>query len=424
MGAAKGQQAHRHIDNHAHAPNLHLMAYDLSSPEFLANPAPQLQQMRNDAALVQVKLPIIGKTWLTTTDAAARLLLKSPDLFARDPTKGTGKSLAQKYWFFPPFMRPLFQNMLACDGPEHQRLRGLVDQAFTKTSTQDMRPRIADIADHLLDAHAGQTIDIVKHYTRPLPLMAICDLLGVPADERDRVAGWIAPLSGPTSAWGMLRGFPGLWRIMRYFRADFTRVRQKARPGLITDLVQAEDEGDRLSDDELLAMVVTLFIAGHETTVHLITMGIYALLTNPVARAAMVERPDELPLLIEECMRFYSPVMMTKPHFVQQDTVLEGVSLKQGDQVAALLIAANHDGLRFARPEIFTSDRRPNAHLGFGHGPHVCLGMQLARIEAQVALERLFTRFRKTALARPDSPAVYTKRLGVHGLSRLEVRLD
>lgn len=417
-------RTHTDVDTAAHAAKLHSMDYDLGSPEFLANPASLLAQMRSDGPLVRVKLPIIGHMWLTTTDEAARAVLKNADLFARDPTKGTGKTLAQKYWFFPPFMRPLFQNMLAYDGATHKRLRGLVDQAFNKTTIADLRPRLVALSDALLDqSETNQPIDIIELYTRPLPLMAICDLLGVPQDELAKVARWIAPLSGPTSTWGILRGFPGLWRIMRYFRADFDRVRQNPRPGLITDLVQAEDAGDRLSDDELLAMVVTLFIAGHETTVHLITMGIYGLLTHPAARTALNERPEELPLLIEEFMRFYSPVMMTKPHFVQQDTVFEGVSLKQGDQVAAFLIGANHDSARFDAPERLIPDRRPNAHLGFGHGPHVCLGMQLARAEAQVALERLFTRFPHVALADPDAPPAYTKRIGIHGLTRLDLKL-
>ncbi|WP_393931149.1 cytochrome P450 [Yoonia sp. R2-816] len=400
------------------------MAYDLSSPEFLANPGPFLSRMRSEGALVRVKLPIIGQTWMTTSDAAARSLLKDPDRFARNPLAGTGKTLAQKYWYFPSFMKPLFQNMLGYDGAAHKRLRGLVDQAFNRTSIDDMRPRLAALADDLLNAiDTDQPTEIISQYTRPLPLMAICDLLGVPDAERTKVAHWIAPLSGPTSAWGMLRGFPGLWRIMRYFRADFDRARQHPRSGLITDLVAAEDAGDRLTDDELLAMVVTLFIAGHETTVHLITMGIYGLLIHPAARAALRDHPDELPLLVEEFMRFYSPVMMTKPHFVQQDTVFEGISLKKGEQVAALLIAANHDTARFDTPEELIPNRRPNAHLGFGHGPHVCLGMQLARAEAQVAIERLFIRFPDLALANPDAAPEYTRRIGIHGLKRLNLRL-
>ncbi|MEL6840818.1 MAG: cytochrome P450, partial [Pseudomonadota bacterium] len=224
------------------------MAYDLSSPEFLANPGPTLAAMRAKGALVQVKLPFVGLTWMTTTDAAARQLLKSPELFGRDPLQGTGKTLAQKYWYFPPFVKLLFQNMLGFDGAEHVRLRGLVELAFNKTSIDDMRPRLTQIADGLLDGiNPSQPVDIILAYTRPLPLMAICDLLGVPQGDRSQVARWIGPLSGPTNAWGMARGLPGLWRIMRYFRADFDRVRRNPRPGLITDLVQAEAAGDRLS---------------------------------------------------------------------------------------------------------------------------------------------------------------------------------
>ncbi len=423
-GHGKALVPHSHIDRDAHASTFSGMDYDLSSREFLADPAPTLAAMRAAGPLVQVKLPIIGQTWMTTTDHAARQLLKQPELFARDPQAGTGKTMAQKYWFFPPFMRPLFQNMLGKDGAEHRRLRGLVEKAFNKTHTDDMRPRIAAIADRLLsDLSAQSEVDIIASYTRQLPLLVICDLLGLCSADRDRVAGWIAPLSGPTSALSLVRALPGLWRIMRYFRAEFARVRQDPGRGLITDLVQAEAEGDRLSDDELLAMVVTLFIAGHETTVHLITMGLNAVLRGDVPLGSETKPDVSSPLLIEEFMRFYAPVMMTKPHFVQQDTVFEGVPLKKGAQIAALLIAANHDGGRFAKPEDFIPNRRPNPHLGFGHGPHVCLGMQLARAEAQIALARFFHHFPTARLARPDVPPDYTRRIGIHGLKTLRVRL-
>jgi cytochrome P450 len=296
-----------------------------------------------------------------------RLLLKQPDVFARDPLAGTGKTLAQKYWFLPAFMSPLFESMLGRDGDDHDRLRQLVEKAFQKTAIDELRPRIAAIADDLLgQIDTTQPAEIIATYTRVLPLMVICDLLGIPQSERAKVARWIAPLSGPTSAIGMLRGLPGLRRIMRYFRKDFERVRRAQRPGLITNLVEAENEGDKLNDDEFLAMVVTLFIAGHETMVHLISIGIYAVLSTPATRQAMQDNPAELPLLVEELMRFYSPVMMTKPHIVQEDVDLDGVPLAKGDQIAALLIAANHDEARFKVPETFIVNRRPN--------PHVCLG--------------------------------------------------
>ena len=401
------------------------MAYDLSDPEFLAAPGPMLERMRTEGPLVRVKIPIIGTCWLTTTDHGARAVLKNPALFARDPLIGTGKTLAQKYWFLPPFMKPLLQNMLGKDGPEHKRLRSLVDQAFNKMHTEDLRPEITAIADGLLTPLQDRSeVEIIDTYTRRLPLLVICVMLGIRPEDRDRVAGWIAPLSDPTNALSALKALPGLWRITRYFRAEFARVRQTPGSGLITDLVQAEDEGDRLSEDELLAMVVTLFIAGHETTVHLISMALYLLMSDPMRRKALEDHPEQAGLLVEECMRYVSPVMMSKPMFVQEDTVFEGISLKKGEQVAAHLIAANHDPARFDQPEDFIPDRRPNPHLGFGHGPHVCLGMQLARAEAQVAVTRLFHHYPKARLARPDTPPQYKRRIGIHGLKRLDLRLD
>ena len=401
------------------------MVYNLSSPEFLAEPSYQLGKMREDAPLVRVRLPIIGKTWVTTNDAAARHVLKSSDLFVRDPSRVAGQTLAQKYWYFPRFIKPLFQNMLAVDGADHKRLRGLVETAFARTSIDALKPDLTGIADGLLDGIApDNTVEIISAYARQLPLLAICALLGVKQEDTHMIARWIAPLSGPTNALSVALALPGLRRVMRYFTEAFEEVRRNPRAGLMTELAFAEAEGDKLSEDELLAMVVTLFIAGHETTVHLITMGIVGILQTPEAQAALQGSPDQRTLLIEEIMRFYAPVMMTKPHFALQDTEFEGIKIGKGEMVVALLIAANHDPARFEAPEEFVAQRRPNAHLGFGHGPHVCLGMQLARAEAQIALTQLFTRFPRITLARPEEPLDFTKRVGVHGLKRLHLRLS
>jgi len=146
-------------------------------------------------------------------------------------------------------------------------------------------------------------------------------------------------------------------------------------------------------------------------------------LSNAQTRAVMNDAPDQIAIMIEEFMRHTSPVMMTKPHFVTQDTVFEGVSLKRGEMVAALLIGANHDPARHAAPEEFQPLRRPNPHIGFGYGPHICLGMQLARAEAQIAITQLFTRFPNIALADAKSPVRYIKRTGLHGLEKLNVVL-
>ena len=397
------------------------MAFDITSRAFLEDPGPILQQMRRDGPIVAIRIPLIGRIWVTTTDAAARHVLKSPELFVRDSAVADGRTLAQRFWWLPPFMKPLLQNMLATDGEAHKRLRGLVETAFARTSITDLRPRIEVISNELLDQlAAGQTLDIQKHFARPLPLQTICEMMGITQAERDQIAHWITPISGPTSGWTMLRALPGLWRIMRHFEKDFERVRETPRQGLISDLVHADIGGDKLSREELLAMVVTLFIAGHETTVHLISNGIHGLLQDRDAMKAMTGDKAQVSLLIEEFMRHSSPVMMTKPHFVTKDTDYEGIRLKKGDQIAALLIGANHDPDRFEAPEKFIPARRPNPHLGFGHGPHVCLGMQLARAEAEVALTTLFDRFpNMTLVASPTR----SRRTGIHGFNGLQVTL-
>lgn len=400
------------------------MAYDLSSPDFLRDPTPLLREMRHDAPLVQVKIPLIGKLWMTTDDATARAVLKSPELFARNNERATGKTIAQRFWWLPKMMKPLFSNMLGVDGAEHARLRGLVDQAFARTEIDSLRPHIAQMADGLLSKIDHQTpVELISAYARPLPLMAICELLGVPAEDRDRVARWISPISGKTNFANILRALPGLRKTLRHFRADFDVVRQTKRPGLILDLIEADDAGDILSDDELLAMVFTLFVAGHETTVHLIGNIIHGLLAHPETRQVFQQDPANIGIMVEEFMRFTSPVMMTKPHFVTQDTVFQGVPLKQGEMVAALLISANHDPARHEAPETFQPTRRPNAHIGFGHGPHVCLGMQLARAEAQVAVTQLFQNHPNVRLSDPNKPMRHVKRTGLHGFDALNVVL-
>lgn len=390
------------------------MMYDLRDPAFLANPAPMLAQMRANGPLVRVRVPVIGKIWMTTSDAGARALLKSPDLFVRDMRTRGGRPIERVYWWLPPIIKPLLKTLIGADGEDHKRLRGSVDRAFARIEIEEMRAAIHDMAETLLDDVKGAEADLIAGYARPLPLMAICALLGVNPADRARVAHWIEPLSGPTSTWMILRALPGLWRLMRYFRNDFKEVRRNPRPGLISTLIE---EGT-LSENELLSMIVILFLAGHETTVHLIGMTLRAILDDDHLRASISQDPAKLPLLIEEILRHDSPVMLTKPMFVGEDTVFEGQPLKRGDRIMALLIAANHDPARFPTPEVRDPARRPNAHLGFGHGPHVCLGMQLARAETEIAVLRLLERFPDVQRSGPDS---FVQRIGIRGLSALPV---
>lgn len=398
--------------------------YDLRDPDFLANPAPMLEKMRADGPLVRVKLPLLGELWFTTTYAGAREVLKDQEHFSRDPVAAGKKPMERMFWWMPRFMAPLMQNLVLKDGVEHKRLRSLVDQAFARSSIADLKVEITNIADELLDnIDADKPVEIIAAYTRELPLLVICALLGVPEADRRKIARWIAPISSPTGLTALFTALPGLWKTMRHFRKDFEIVRRTGRPGLINDLVHANDGGDQLTEDELVAMVFTLFVAGHETTVHLITDAIVGLTDHPDQRSALLDNWDNAGIAIEEFMRFFSPVMMSKAHFVKKDMDFHGTSLKRGDQVSALLIGANHDPERFNEPDGMQLDRRPNAHLGFGSGPHVCLGMQLARAETQIALERLFTRFPDLQLNKSREKVVHSRRLGIRGFPRLDLNL-
>lgn len=393
--------------------------WDLTSSKFLAEPQPLLARMRATGPLVETRVPLIGRTWVTTTDAAARALLKDIR-FARDPRTPTGRRMRQTLWFLPRFLSPMLDSLILKDGEAHKRLRSLVDGAFARTAIDDLVPDLERMADGLLDGiDPARPVDLKAAYARPLPLLAICSLLGVPDADRERVTRWIGPLSDPGPA-TILRALPGLWRVLRHFRSDLEAVRRTDRAGLIRALVRAEDEGRRLSEEEVLSMVVLLFLAGHETTVHLITDSIASLLADPRLRDEVLSDPVRLPLAVEEFLRFHSPVMMTKMHYAREDLVFEGVPLQKGSRVAAFLLAANHDPARVEAPEDLRPWRRPNAHLAFGFGPHVCLGMQLARAETRVAIARFFERFPDATLAEPP---VYARRFGIRGYRRLLVRL-
>ncbi len=397
------------------------MAYRLTDPAFLANPAPILAQMRAEGPLARVQVPLVGQVWMTTSDAAARALLKDTDRFRRDPEPITGKNLARRFWWMPRYMAPLTRNLVVQDDPEHKRLRRLVERAFARTTIEDLRPEITALADDLLDQLPNSgSVDIVSTYTRRLPFLVICAHLGIPPARRARLAARIAPLSHVTSP---LRAAYALLRLkgaMAEMRAEFAAARAAPGPGLISALI-AGDGADHLSEDELLAMVMTLFIAGHETTVHLINSAILAMIQTPDLKQRLRDAPEARHLMIEEFMRFFSPVMITKAHFAVADADILGHPVKRGEMVTAGLLAANHDPTRVDTPEELRPDRRPNAHLGFGFGPHVCLGMQLARLEAEIALERLIARHPYFDLAGPPPP--YLKRPGLRAPAYLRLRL-
>ena len=398
------------------------MQIDLTSGSFLKDPRPMLEQMAAQGPLVRGRLPILGQVWFATDDATCREILKSPDRFVRDSANAGGRSMARTFWWLPPFLRPLLRSPNQIDGADHKRQRNLVGRAFARTEMEALRPEITAIADRLLDALPRPEADLVTGFARPLPVEVICLLLGIPEADRPRVIRDSGALGQITGIWSFFRAMPGLYRLTRYFRSELKRLKAEGGAGLLAEMVQVEEDGMRLSDDEVLALAVALFIAGHETTASLIAWAAAHLLSHPDTADHLRQDPAGLPLFVEEVMRWQNPVYLTNMIFVAKDTEIAGHSLKRGDRVVPLLIAANRDAARFDAPWSFEPARRPNPHLGFGHGPHVCIEMQLARIEAQVAISRLLARYPEARIQGDPEALPMQRRIGLRGLAALPVR--
>ena len=322
---------------------------------------------------------------------------------------GAGKrnSLDQVAFAQEGFGRGLF--MLNQDPPAHTRLRRLVSRAFTPRAVERMRPRIERLVEELLDrvANAGE-MDVTADLALPVPATVICEMMGVPLSDRDRFTTWTAD-----STYGLLGSLATPDLLQRAQRAQqalgeyFTRLieRRSSELGddMLSTMIRAADDGDRLSSAELLVQSSGLLVAGFETTIGLIGNGVRALLMHPEQLARLRDDPDLIEPAVEECLRFDGPVMASQ-RVVQGDVEIAGVTIPRDAVVIASLAAANRDPRVFADPDRFDIARDPNDHVSFGGGVHFCLGAHLARVEARAAIGGLVRRFPRLKLAseRPE----------------------
>jgi cytochrome P450 len=303
----------------------------------------------------------------------------------------------------PKSVALMAQSMIVEDDPPHRRLRGLVSKAFTPRAVARLEPRIERLTHELLDAAEKQgTVDLMPAYALPIPVTVIGELVGVSARDMPRFQHSLRAVTTGLSSWSLLRTlFFDLPASVTFVRELIARKRAEPQDDLLTALLEAEEAGDRLSEDELVGMVFLLLVAGYETTVHLITNAVAALLQHPEQLARLRAEPGLLDAAVEEVLRYRGPVQATKPGFALEDVTLHGVTIRKGTPTIPLLGAANHDPTVFPSPEAFDVGRTPNHHLGFGHGAHFCLGAQLARLETRIALETLLERSPGLRLAVP-----------------------
>lgn len=365
---------------------------NIVSPQFKVNPFPFLAGLRTSQSVYRTTLPDKTPVWLITRYEDVAALLKDERFVKNRRTALTSEQLRKMPWA-PPMFRPLERNMLDLDPPDHTRLRALVHRAFTPSLIGQMRDRIQALADELLDGVARKgKMDLINDYALPLPMTIITEILGVPTSDRNKFHKWSQVLVSLSSPNVTLRVIPSVWMFIRYLRRFLRNRRRDLRDDLTSALIQAEEAGDKLNEDELLAMVFLLLIAGHETTVNLIGTGMLALLEHPDQMNRLRQNPSMIKTAVEELLRYASPVFMSTERHAREDLNIRGVTIPRGGLTLGVIGSANRDETVFENADELDVARDPNKHLSFGQGIHFCVGAPLARLEAQIAINSLLRR--------------------------------
>ena len=379
--------------------------YDLYGAEFRADPHRAFRQMReHDPVLRQPGLDGETLIWFVTRYDDVAAVLLDDERFVRDPRLAlTEEELAAQE--LPAPLQAIDNHMLNRDGDDHRRLRRLVTKAFTPRMVEQLRPRIQEIADELIDAVESRgSMDLSAEYAFPLPITVIAELLGVPNADQDRFKDWsdaiITPAIGPEA---MERFFGQMGEFVEYLTDLFAARRADPQDDLVSALLAARDEEDALTEEEVFGTVVLLIVAGHETTVGLIGNAVVNLLSHPDQLELVRADASLLPAAIEEALRYEGPVERALNRWAATDVELGGQTIRRGELVIAIVNAADRDPDRFDDPDRLDVQREDSRHLAFGRGSHYCLGAPLARLEAEIALETLFRRLPGLRLAvEPD----------------------
>jgi cytochrome P450 len=360
----------------------------IGSDEFNADQAGHYEWLRREAPVYKGKLPYLSDQdvyFLSRYDDCESLL--TDPRFRRNVAGAPELPLPRAIRFLNT------DNMILKDEPEHRRLRRLVSKPFTPRAIAALGERVEAISHELLDDAKGhEQVDLQQIYALPIPATVINEMVGVPHEDRAKFHGWMQLLIDGITKYGLEAAAEKMEDLIEYVRVLVERRRDEPREDILTGLVQAADGGDSLSDDELVAMVFTLVGAGYETTYHLITNGVVTLLEHPDQLALLRDRPELMASAVEEILRYRSPVGGTKPNYATEDVTLHGVTIPRATMVIPLLASANHDPDAFDDPETFDITRSPNPHISFGRGAHFCLGANLARLEARIALTTLIER--------------------------------
>ncbi|MCW0212183.1 MAG: cytochrome P450 [Pseudonocardia sp.] len=395
--------------------------------DFLTDPHALYRILRQEKPVARAVTPLGLRVWLVTRYEDAREALNDARL-SKDGSRFL--SLLERHSVAPEqraqFADSLAGHMLNTDPPDHTRLRKLVSRAFTVRAISRMRPRIQAIADALADdvearAAAGDgTVDLLDTYAFPLPMTVICELLGVPDGERDAFREWSNTLLSAGSAEARGAAAAAMAEFLGRLVAD-----KAANPGedMLSAIVQASEDADRLSPREATSMAFLLLVAGHETTVNLIGNGVLALLTHPDQLAELRADMSLTPAAVEEFLRFDGPVNLATLRHTTEPVTIAGTQIPAGEVVMVALSAANRDAGRYPEPDTLDLHRDTGQHVAFGYGIHHCLGAPLARLEGEIAFRTLLDRFPDLALAAEPQTLGWRSSTLIRGLTSLPVRV-
>ncbi len=396
-----------------------LSLYHLLDPEVLANPYPLYHRLRTEDP---VHWDPFLHAWVVTRYADVVQVLHR---FSADRTPSPEQLEAMGLGELGPIARVMVKQMLFMDPPAHTRIRGLAAHAFTPRRVAVLRDHIREIVDRLLDAAIGRGgMDVIADLAEPLPAIVTAEMLGVPTEDYRQLKAWSADFAemlgnfqhNPDRAARVLATTEAM---LAYFREAVARQRVEPREGLIHGFMTAEENGDRFTEEEIVANVIVTMVGGQETTTNLIGNGVLSLLRNP---GELERLRDDLPLIpsaVEELLRYESPSQHTA-RMAPEDVEVGGRLIRRRQAVIAVMGAANRDPERFPDPDRLDLGRRDNRHLAFGWAAHFCFGAPLARIEGQLALEGLLRRFPDLRLA-ATGPLVWRTNLGLRGLTALPV---
>ncbi|MET8679149.1 cytochrome P450 [Streptomyces sp. NPDC004647] len=399
---------------------------ELFTWEFAADPYPAYAWLREHRPVHRTELPSGVDAWLVTRYADARQALAEPRL-SKNPLHHSESAHAKGRVGIPGERKAdLMTHLLNIDPPDHTRLRRLVAKAFTPRRVAEFAPRVQELTDRLIDGFAERgEADLIHEFAFPLPIYAICDMLGVPAEDQDDFRDWAGMMlrHGGAPRGGVARSV----KKMRNYLAELIhRKRADLGDDLISGLIRASDHGEHLTEGEAAAMAFILLFAGFETTVNLIGNGTYALLRNPGQRTRLHKALEEgdttlLATGVEELLRYDGPVEIATWRFATEPIDLGGRRIATGDPVLVVLAAADRDPERFADPDLLDLSRRDNQHLGYGHGIHYCVGAPLARLEARTAIGTLLRRLPDLRLAAEPTDLRWRGGLIMRGLRTLPV---